>query len=659
LLIINIGLILMLTLSLMVGCVGKTPEPTTPKPAAAPAPAPSPAPAPVPVPAPKPVPATTPTPIPAPAPKPAPAPATTPAPAGPVSRPGTYSGYSPEIYTEVVRSSRYINIRGTNLAIDIYRPAKNGVPVTDPYPAILENQRYQRRGSSTDVAMINSWVKRGYVVAVLDPRGAGASFGSRAGDWSLEEALDGKEVIEWLAAEPYCSGKVGMWGFSYMGGIQFMIAAMRPPHLVAIIPEVTTIDQFYRCPNGVVWTPPAPPKSLMYPLDTAGTSAKPAQNVDVDPNGTMLTAAVAQHAGNIYSDQEWVPGKAFRNQYKPEIKDMNFIVQSAITYKDDIKASGVAVYNIGGWYDAAPAQALAAWKLWGGKVIIGPWAHTTMDEMAKIEHLRWFDYTLKGMKNGVADEPAIYYYTFNAPKGKEWEFTTQWPLPNQLLTKYYFASGPTKTSASVNDGSLAAAAPTTSDAKDKYKVNYSIKVFDEGGVDRFRENNRVWNGDMEKSTDSKGLTYTTSPLDKDVRITGVPVVHLWASSTATDGYFFAFLEEVDGKTGVSHYVTNGMIKASNRALSTQFPWTDLGMPYHRGYDVDSKPLTPGEPVELVFDSYPTSYIFRAGNCIRITITGSFQGNYAGMIEDPPPTLNIYRDATHASYLELPVIPAGK
>jgi putative CocE/NonD family hydrolase len=572
-----------------------------------------------------------------------------------LSRPGEYSGYSEKIYPEVIRTSRYLYIRGNNLAIDIYRPAKDGIAAEEPYPAILQNKRYQRRGAWTDTALINDWVRHGYIVAILDPRGAGASFGCRVGDWSREEALDAREVIEWLAAQPYCNGKVGMWGLSYMGGIQYMIAATRPPHLTAIIPEVTTIDQFFRCPNGVVWVPPRSPKSITYPLDTAGMSANPAQHVDEDPNGIMLTQAVAEHKDNIYSDQIWTPGQAFRNQYQPEIRAMNFIAQSAITYKDDIKASGVAIYNTGGWHDAAPAQALAAWKLWGGKVIIGPWAHTTMGEISKVEHQRWFDYHLKGIQNGITDEPPIYYYTFNAPAGREWQFTSQWPLPNQKMTKYYFGDGPIQTSASVNDGSLVTSAPTTHGAPDNYTVDYSIKVFEEEGIDKFRENHRVWNGDMEKSTDSKGLTFTSALLKSNLRITGVPVIHLWASSTSTDGYFFAFLEEVDGKTNVSHYVTNGMIRASCRALSTRSPWKEMGIPYHRSYDVDSQPMAPGQPAELVFDLYPTSYIFRQGNRIRITITCSLQSTYAGMIEEPSPKIRIYHDSAHVSYTDLPVI----
>jgi putative CocE/NonD family hydrolase len=578
-----------------------------------------------------------------------------------VSKPGKYSGYSEKIYPDVIRTSRYLYIRGNNLAIDVYRPGKDGIAVDEPYPAILQNKRYQRRGAWTDVDLINDWVRHGYIVAVVDPRGAGASFGCRKGDWSWEEALDARDVIEWLASRPYCNGKVGMWGFSYMANIQFLVAATKPPHLAAIIPEKDDVDQFFRCPNGVVWTPAGSPKSIQYPLDMAGTSAQPVQNVDEDPSGTMLTQAVAEHEANIYSDQIWTPGEAFRNQYKPEIRDMNFIAQSAITYKEDIKASGVAIYNIGAWFDSGVAQALASWKLWGGKVIIGPWGHrvASMPDIFKIEHLRWFDYHLKGIQNGVTDEPSIYYYTLNAPAGREWQFTSRWPLPDQQVIKYYFGGGPTKTSASVNDGSLGTSPPTVSDASDKYTVDYSIKVFDEGGVDKFKENERSWNGDMEKSTDSKGLTFTSSPLKANLQITGIPVIHLWASSTSTDGYFFALLEEIDGKTNISHYITNGMIKASCRALSTKFPWTELGMAYHQCYDVDSQPLIPGHPAELVFDCYPTSYIFRQGNHIRVTIVGSLQSTYAGMIETPPPRISIHRDTEHASHLDLPVIPKAK
>jgi len=91
-----------------------------------------------------------------------------------------------------------------------------------------------------------------------------------------------------------------------------------------------------------------------------------------------------------------------------------------------------------------PAQQLAAWKLWGGKILIGPWGHeVNSEEFAKIEHLRWLDHTLKGIQNGIIDEPPIYYFTINAPDGKRWKYANEWPLPNQKPTNYYFELGPT------------------------------------------------------------------------------------------------------------------------------------------------------------------------------------------------------------------------
>jgi len=543
---------------------------------------------------------------------------------------------------------------GTNLAIDVYLPAVGGKPVDGRFPALLQVTRYKRRNISgvliTDA--IENWVKRGYVVAVLDPRGTGDSFGSRAHDWSREEALDTKEVIERLGRQPYCNGKVGMWGVSYMGGAQLMAASTRPAHLVSLIPVVTTIDQYMRHMNGVTLDMTEPNELSRKQDLTIGTP------VDADPNGVMAKAAVEEHKANRYLSDMWPPGKMlFRNDYVEAIKDMPSIVASPITYKEEIKASKVAIYNIGGWFDQAPAQQLGAWRLWGGKILIGPWDHrgTATNDITRKEHLRWFDYTLKGIKNGIDKEPPIYHYTINAPKGKEWKYAWQWPLPNQKIMRFYFGPGPTGTSGSKNDGSLSLSCPKGYGLKDDYRVDYSIRYFD----GKFRENARSWDGDMEKGTDSKGLTYTCPPLEEDIEMTGHPVVHLWISSTSKDGYFFVFLEEVDGKTNVSRYVTNGMIRASMRALHRQSPWTEMGIPYHRCYDIDYKPLQPGEIVELAFDLYPISYVFRKGNRIRVTVTCAFQDLYKQIPEDPPPAVSVYRNSTYASYIELPLIRGRK
>jgi len=140
-------------------------------------------------------------------------------------------------------------------------------------------------------------------------------------------------------------------------------------------------------------------------------------------------------------------------------------------------------------------------------------------------------------------------------------------------------------------------------------------------------------------------------------VTGHPVVHLWVSSTAPDGNFFAFLEEVDAE-GVSHYVSDRGIRASRRIHYQQPPWSELGVPFLRAYEQDYARFPEGEPVELVFDIYATSYVFRKGNRIRVTITCSHLPTYQlppSLTFDPPPIIKVYRDAAHPSYITLPVI----
>ena len=579
-----------------------------------------------------------------------------------VSKPGAYGGYSKEIYSEVIRTSKYIDIRGVQLAIDIYRPAVNGVAVNGQWPVIYSHSSGYRRVISQTT--VNALVKRGYVVISDDARGSGASFGQHRYDWSQEEALDCKEVIEWAATQPWSNGKVGMIGGSQMGAMQLLIASTHPPHLVSIVPGVTTIDQFMRHPNGVNCMLPGSPV-VPLPTPTPGTPVD-GDLPNTDPNSLAYKAFMQR--GTPLSLYDCWHGDSHKYIFRDDsisqqgITIQPSIVCSPITYSDLIKSSGVKMYNIAGWYDQAPTSQLGAWKLWGGKLLIGPWTHQVLEtpqfplskDISVTEYLRWFDYTLKGIENWIMDEDPIYYYTMNAPTGKEWGFTGQWPLPNQNRTKYYFDFGPTNTVASVNDGGLGTVAPTAFNTSDDYTVDYSVKVFDGA----FKENRRLFTGDMATNTDSKGLTYTTAPLTDNINVTGHPVVNLWVSSTSADGDFHVFLEEVDGKTNKSTMVTNGIMRASSRALQRLSPWTAMGIPYHRVYEEDADLLTPGKAVQLTLDLYATSYVLRKGNRIRVSITGSNAPTYDGLVESPPPTVSIYRDRRYKSYIELPVISAA-
>jgi predicted acyl esterase len=98
-----------------------------------------------------------------------------------------------------------------------------------------------------------------------------------------------------------------------------------------------------------------------------------------------------------------------------------------------------------------------------------------------------------------------------------------------------------------------------------------------------------------------------------------------------------------------------MLRASNRA--TAAPGYDLmGLPHHRGLQADHTPLTPGEPVELIFDLFPTSTLFHPGHRLRITLTGADKANARTPEQTPPPRLTVWREPGRGSYIELPVIP---
>lgn len=570
-----------------------------------------------------------------------------------ISEPGEYSGYSEPIYSGYVLSSEYVpGHDGTLLAVDIYRPSNDGVTAVEtPWPAVLITPPYvplvrrtakiiymNRVGAGTNL------IKHGYVVVAMDPRGFGASFGARKGDFSLDERLDGRAVIEWIANQAWCSGQVAGMGMSYMGTSQLAITSTQPDPLLAITPQVAAFDnysQFY--PNGVT----AIPIGGQQELNLRGI------RVDEDADGSMAAAARREHANGISNAQIHLPG-LFRDDYNEATGNRPFIDNSNITHSDAIEASNVAIYQFAAWFDHHPDEQLVAFKRLGHKILIGPWVHGIgNNKLIGVEHHRWFDHILKGIDNGIMDEPPIYYYTTNAPKGKEWRYGPAWPLPSQSPTHFYFNGNTSGSVASVNDGGLSVQQPMGEQARDDYTVDYSVTVFN-GKYDR---SYRSWSGDMTASPDEKGLTYTTDPLENDTQVTGHPVVELWVTSTAPDGYFLAYLEEVDAD-GFSRYVSDGVMRASFRKIDQDSPWYDVGIPYHRGFEEDYAPLSNQQPVLVAFHMFPVSYVFAKGSRIRITITCSDEATYPfpeGMKYDPAPVIGLYRDQQYPSRITLPII----
>ncbi len=541
------------------------------------------------------------------------------------------------------RTSFYVPTRaGTRLAMDLFRPTRQGKVETEPLPVVWTANRYRRavveEGKLYTWPDMDPWlgelIRHGYVAAVVDVRGSGASFGRFQGMFNRQETQDSYDVTEWLGTQPWSNGKVGMFGRSYLAITQYMVASLAPPHLVAIFPEVGLTDQYALLWHGGIfhhgliegWTD----RIRKIDIET------PAPPVDGPEGEALLRAAIEDHRGNL-DMAAFAEGLPFRDSVDPKTGIRPWLEWSPITYRKDIERSGVAIYHLAGWFDRYVRDQLLFYRNLKNpqRITIGPWSHVQdhgLDSAA--EHLRFYDYWLKGIDKGVMKGDPVRYYVM----GKGWRSARQWPLPEEKRTPYYFAA----------DGRLTLEAPR--EGRDTWTVDYSASV---APAPRW-STAPTWAEDL-SANDAKGITYTTAPLPADVEVTGHPVVRLWLSAEVPDADLFVYLEEVDTK-GASHYVTEGALRASHRA--TADPGYDyLGMPWHRSFAADVAALPKGEPVELSFDLFPTSNLFDAGHRIRVTVTGADRANATTPEHTPPPRLVLHREEGRASHIVLPIIPA--
>ncbi len=561
-------------------------------------------------------------------------------PPGAVSKPGEYTGFGEKLYDGFVLSSAYIEVRdGTKLAADFYRPKNSsGAVVEDPLPVVWMHTPYNRRyftagtmrglAGETYPGAAARLVDYGYVVAVVDFRGLYASYGQNAaynrGEWLDAAKMDAYDVTEWLAKQPWSSGKIGMWGCSATGGSQMQATTTAPPSLKAVFPMSCEFDAYpFGVPGGMA---PAQGDTRAPPM-TVGPATRDAiaEPVDGEMGRSLLQEAIASH-GPDRDNPGYVP---FRDSTATNIPEQWWIKSSPHTYLEQINASGIAFYVAANWDEAGTKY--GAFFTFNNvknpaKLIVGPAGHCawfTVETMTgfdiAVEERRFFDHFLKGIENGVMHEPKVYFYTYNAPEGKAWQAAESWPLPNEKRVPYYFG-----------DKTLGTAAPTSADAADERAVDYSSNA-------------------MNAAT--TGLVYETAALERAVQVTGHPVVELWLSSSATDSDVVAYLQNVAPDGSTTSYNMHGRLRASQRKEEMP-PYENLGLPWHPFREADAQPLTPNEPVKLRFDMLPISMVFQAGHKIRLVVTFA---DTATPRLTPVPTVKVYRDAMRASSVTLPII----
>jgi putative CocE/NonD family hydrolase len=490
--------------------------------------------------------------------------------------------------------------------------------------------------------IMREFVRHGYALAAVDVRGSGASFGRYTAPFSPTETQDAEQVMHWLATQPWCNGRLGMYGGSYLGAVQLRAATLGSPHLRAIVPTVAPGDLYAFCWAGGIYRADflAGWSWLTRQLDRGGLAAP----VDEDADGSLLEEATREHNQNLDSD-ELYRSLPFRDSVHSELELAVYPATSPLDQLEEIQRSGVAIYHMSGWLDCFTRDTLLLYANLANpqRIAIGPWFHSQRHEFDDVgEHLRWFDYWLKDIDNGIMQEPPVHYYVVGADAGERWRTADSWPVPAER-ERFFFLPG----EGGASRGELDDEQP--GEATLEYVVDETTSS---GATNRWRNgyNGQVGYQDMAPN-DEKAMCFTSDRLRVDREVVGHPVAVLWVSSTAEDGDFFVYLEEVEAN-GFSRYVTEGCLRASHRATH-EAPYDVFGLPWHRSFAEDVQPLEPGVPVKLEIDLQPTAWLFDAGNRIRVSVTCSDHHNSETPIPDPPPKVSLYAGGERASFVELP------
>ncbi len=320
-----------------------------------------------------------------------------------------------------------------------------------------------------------------------------------------------------------------------------------------------------------------------------------------------------------------------------------------------IGSSGIAVYNWGGWRDFASVDTL----LWDAnlpgprKLTMGPWSHGPNERGDKreaaarilqpIEQLRWLDYWLKGIDNGVMREQAVNFAIMNEGDDFSWASAPAWPPRKTRMQRLAFRK----------DGSLGAGSGPeqlsfTVDAETT--LGNHTRYHDAIGLGPTRYPDLVEHA-------AKGLSFTTAPLARDLTVIGSPVIELALSSTTADAWPHAYLERVESDGSVQ-ILADGVMRASHR-VQGKSPYRNLGLPFSdstRKIVDATPPLDPAKPAAILFDLQPIAARFPAGTRLRIVVTGAEAGTNMTVAQDPATRLTLHLGGEQGSAVYLPVAP---
>lgn len=581
---------------------------------------------------------------------------------------------------------------GTVLRADVYYPTTGGTAAPGPFPVVMTQTPYGK--SSPGVGGADDYlVSRGYLDVVADVRGTGDSEG-QFGLFDPVQSSDGAALVRWAAALPHSSGKVGLYGASYLGIDQLRTAGAVGPNspLKAIFPVVTGND-LYRdtafmggildSEFGVFYLGLTSGLNLVNPLTTGVTSPGSLAGltqVEIDHLTDLVTfdatfAAQTEAGGaTAYDDSYWrsrLPADALGS----------------------LVANGIPAYFVGGEYDLfqrgeplnyAALQNLAAGRPAGAPMVPGqkvtgryqlwdgPYTHlgAALIDFDPLE-LRWFDTWLKGIDTGMAETPTpLHYYDLGTGTYTE---TTTFPFTGLAPTRYYLGPGRSGSfPTSPNDGTLTTT-PPTGDGQDTLiwspvgsPCGSNVDQWGAGPLRLLQQDANL--PDLPCLQDDRAtqlgpsiLNYTTAPMTHAVTLGGPIAATIYATATTTDSQWVAEIEDV-APDGTARPLTEGALLGSLRAVDRSRTWTAPDgaplLPYHPYTSASIEPVTPGAVERYDIEIFPTLATVAAGHRIRLTISTADSPHLQPTVPETADLVGgvyqVQRSAPEPSSVELPL-----
>lgn len=503
---------------------------------------------------------------------------------------------------------------GVILRADVWRPDDDRA-----YPAVIERTPYQKeRSVGHDFLRPDQMALAGYVVVTQDTRGRFASDGAWEGFMWSYEGPDSYDTVEWVAAQPWCDGNVGVWGVSYCGMVSWLTAMEKPPHLRAIAPAMTADARFGPPAVGGVFMLEL---MLQWFVLQIATDVLPKQLADgaADPSTIALITEAVRDPSVV-------------TEYLPVRKSPHLAVDGCPVTIDelldgdtgtpvtiDLDAVDVPVLQVTGYFDPFASvelhQALTsidADTSPSHRLVIGPWTHAIVLPQIQGEvnfglnaagrlhapaaHLAFFDRHLKGAE---ADTAPVRYFLMGA---NEWRDAAAWPPPDASSRSWYLRSDG---DANRDGGRLDTVPGGDDEPPDRYDYDPVDPVRTHGG--RFVALGTSVAGPLDqRGIESRPdvLTYTSEPVEHAVDLVGPLVVRLHAATSAPDTDFVAKVTDV-GPDGRSLLVGDGLLRAS----------------FREGFD-ERRPVPPGVPQEYAIFCGHTAWRLSPGHRLRVDVASS-------------------------------------